>query len=169
MRTITLEEPENIKKLPHFRGLPITAITFVGEDGTPNFKVIDNEKVRDCKDNKKCAICGQPLGWWIAFMVSEKEAQTRFIFESPNHEECLRYAFELCPWLYYSKAKYSDPETVKADGMGTISSHPDRSTINERPEKLGLYLCRGYDNVIHRGFRVCKVPPAKKLEWFEGH
>jgi hypothetical protein len=166
---VTIEKPERIAKLPHYKGLPITATTLVDDNGVPNFKSIDNSKVWECKRDGKCAICGEALDYWLAFMVTEEEAEKRIIFESPQHVDCLKYAFQICPWLFYSKAKYSDPKTVKMEGVTFGHSHPDREKSLERQDMLGIYVCRSYENVIIKGYRVCKVPKAKYIEWIKGN
>lgn len=162
-----ISKPERMARRPHFQGIPIPALTFVGDNGIPNFKIVDDQMVRKMKDEHKCGLCGEPLDYWIAFMVSEEEARTRFIFESPNHEECLRYAFNVCPWLYYSNAKYNSMEYT-TEGYKVKSTHPDRESMNARPPKLGIYICNGYKNVINRGVRVCKAASPKRLDWIEG-
>lgn len=173
--TPTTPEPERIARLPKYKGLPVTATTRVDESGVPNFKEIDGSKVWQFKQECKCAICGEPLDYWVAFMVTEEEVKTRHIYESPQHIECLRYAFQLCPWLYYSKAMYSPIETVIVGGRTVSnSSHPERDNSLERPSKLGIYICRSYENVIIKpkvggvSYRVCKAAPAKTIEWIEG-
>lgn len=168
----TMDKPERIQRLPHYKGLPITAITMIDDEGVPNFKSVDHLKIRKMKNEKCCGICGEKLDYWMAFMVSEEEAKTRYVFESPNHVECLKYAFNICPWIFYSKQRYSEVdkmnEIYNEKGYTILATHPDRETMNERPQKLGIYVCRGYENVIHKGYRVCKVSPAKSIEWVEG-
>lgn len=170
----TMTEPDRIKKLFHYKGIPVTATTDIKPDGTPDFKRVDDKKVWEFKRDKKCAICGDPLDYWIAFMVTEDEAKSREIFESPQHEECLRYAFELCPWLYYSKAKYSELQGAEAVNM----SHPDRYAMSQRPPKLGIYICRSYENkiinppagTVNYGvkYRIAFASPPKRIDWIEG-
>lgn len=160
--------PARIAKLPQYKGIFIPALTFVDENGIPNFKMT-NDKVWQMKKERRCGLCGEPLDYWIAFMVTPDEAEARFINESPNHEECLRYAFSVCPWLYYSKAKYSDAEKIKADGYLVFNTHPDRDKGIGRPEKLGIYICNDYKNEIRNRYRGCRVPKAKRLEWIDGH
>ena len=183
MYTKNLPEPERIARLPKHNGFPVTATTAV-ENGVPNFKQVDSEKVWQFKQEKRCAICGEALDYWIAFMVTPAEVESRKIFESPMHEECLRHAFKICPWLFWSKANYSpvlewDEKEIKAaierDGKAVVGSHPERSVSQQRPEKLGIYICNRYENVLltdkakRISWRVCKVPAAKRLEWMEAH
>jgi hypothetical protein len=164
----TMEEPARIARLPHWKGLPVTFTTLVDDSGIPNFKAT-NDNVWVAKRDGLCAICGEKLDYWKAFMVTEDEAASQLIYDNPHHEECLRFAFNICPWLFYSKAKYSEASDVKIKGWISIPAHPDRQTTNERPKKLGIYICNRYDNVIRNRFRICKVPKAKRIEWIEGH
>lgn len=171
MKYRDMEEPERVAKLPHYKGIPITYTTLVDKNGIPNFKATDAERVWEVKRDKKCSICGEPLDYWIAFMVTEEEAESRNIYENPNHEECLKFAFNVCPWLYYSKAKYSDLSKVNLEGYTLTSSHPDREHEGSpRPPKLGIYITNNYKNVIlPNRYRVCKAGKPKRLEWIEGH
>lgn len=173
----TMPEPDRIAKLPKFNGIPIPATTQIDDNGIPNFKVADATLTAKFKAERKCSICGQPLDYWIAFMVSEEEARTRIIYDNPNHKDCLEYAFNVCPWLFYSKAKYSDISKVKlnVEGARLGSAHPERDKGNDRPSKLGVYVCRNYENVLipvkgtRTVMRVCKASKPVSIEWIEGH
>lgn len=172
MKYREMAEPERIKKLPHYKGLPITFTTFVHENGVPNFKAT-NDNVWVSKRDGLCSICGEKLDYWIAFMVDEREAESRIVFENPNHEECLRYAFNICPWLFWSNARYTDESLINlGEGIDAVSSHPNREVSNTRPPKLGIYITNRYDNIIkkerNKTFRVVKLGKAKRLEWIEG-
>jgi hypothetical protein len=170
LNKLNLPEPERVARLPHYKGIPITYTTLVDENGKPDFKSTDSDKVWEVKRDQKCSICGEHLDYWVAFMVTEKEAQTQLIYENPNHEECLRYAFQLCPWLYYAKATYSDLTKSSLEGYTFGHAHPDREISNERPSTLGIYITRSYKNVILPSrYRVCKVPAAKRIEWIKGN
>lgn len=171
MKYRTLEEPERIAKLPHYKGIPITYTTLVDENGIPEFKSTIPERVWEVKRDHKCSLCGEPLDYWIAFMVTEKEAETQLVYENPNHEECLRFAFNICPWLFYRNATYSDLGNIKSkvEGYTSVGAHPDREESNKRPSTLGIYITRSYENVVLPSrYRVCKVAKAKRIEWIEG-
>lgn len=165
----TAEVPERIKKLPQYKGIYIPYTTLIDEKGIPHFSATDPDRPWEVKRDGKCSICGEPLDYWISFMVTEDEAESRIVYENPNHEECLKYAFNVCPWLYYSKATYSEIDKVKVDGVIMVGAHPDREIANTRPPKLGVYITNHYKNVIvDRYYRVCKVGKAKRLEWIDG-
>lgn len=169
MKFGAMEKPERIAKLPQYKGLVIPYTTLIDDNGIPNFKATNAEKVWESKRDKKCSICGEPLDYWISFMVTEDEANSRLIFENPNHEECLKYAFNVCPWLFYSRATYSDLAGVTIDGMNLSSAHPSRDITNARPLKMGIYITNTYKNVILPSrYRVCKVGKPKRIEWIEG-
>lgn len=169
MKYRTAEEPERIAKLPRYKGLVVPYLTLVDEKGIPNFKATDPEKTWEIKRDKKCSVCGEPLDYWIAFMVTEEEAESKLVYENPNHEECLRYAFNVCPWLYYSKATYSNLDDIGVEGYQIRSAHPSRDVSSERPQRFGIYITNNYKNVIlPNRYRVCKVGSAKRIEWIEG-
>lgn len=172
-RELQNQEPERIAKLPHYKGLPVMFTTLV-EDGIPNFKST-NENVWVAKRDGLCSICGEKLDYWIAFMVGEEEAESRLVYENPNHEECLRHAFNICPWLFFSKAKYTDAEDIKLSNYVAFNAHPNRDNSMQRPPKLGIYITNRYENKIIKGkgfdgkaYRVCKVGKPARIEWIEG-
>jgi hypothetical protein len=165
----TMPIPERMDKLPKFKGIPIPFTTLIDDKGVPHFK-LTNDNVWVSKRDGLCSMCGQPLDYWKAFMVSEEEAESRTVWENPQHEECLRYAFNVCPWLYYSKAKYTNAEDIKAvEGYQIFDAHPNRMESKERPKRLGIYICNNYKNVIvQKRYRVCKVSAPKRIEWIDG-
>jgi hypothetical protein len=169
----TMEEPTRIAKLPHYKGIPVTYTTLVDDDGIPNFKAVDSNKAWEVKREGKCSICGEKLDYWIAFMTDEKEAEERLCYDNPNHEECLRFAFNMCPWLYFSKATYSNPdklnEKYKDADFQFANAHPNRDEVSSRPPKLGIYVTNRYDNVIKGRYRIIKMGKPKRIEWMEAH
>lgn len=168
MKYRTMEKPERIKKLPEWKGIIIPYLTYVDADGKPHFKTTDPNKTWEVKRDHKCSICGEPLDYWISFMVTEEEAESRLVYENPNHEECLRYAFNVCPWLYWSRATYSETGDTIGDVV-TIGAHPAREESNARPSKMGIYITNNYKNVVlPNRYRVCKVGKAKRIEWIDG-
>lgn len=165
----TLEIPERMQDLTLWHGVAVPYTTLVTDDGKIHFKSVDSEKAWECKRDGKCSMCGKPLDYWIAFMVTADEAESRIVYENPNHEECLRYAFNVCPWLFYSKAKYTRGEDLNIEGWTVVDAHPERENGQERPKKLGIYICNNYKNIIHKKiYRVVKVSSPKRLEWIDG-
>lgn len=169
MKYRQMEVPERMKDNEVYKKL-VVPYTTLRIDGIPQFKLIDNERVWECKRDGKCAMCGKPLDYWKAFMVTKEEAESRIIFENPSHEECLRYAFNVCPWLFYSRATYTAiKEGDKVGDYKLMSAHPDRDKSDARPPVFGIYITNRYENVIVQGrYRVCKVAKAKRIEWIEG-
>jgi hypothetical protein len=173
MKYRQMDVPERMKNRPQYKGVYIPYLTEIAEDGAPLFKQVDPEKTWEVKRDGKCALCGEKLDYWKAFMVNKQEAESRIVFENPNHEDCLRYAFNVCPWLYYSRATYSAvSDEIDELGRVQVSSHPDRDETNQRQPEYGLYITNRYENIIiplngiH--YRVCKVGKAKRLEWIAG-
>jgi hypothetical protein len=172
MKYREMEIPSRMAKLPQYRGIPIPFTTLVDSEGVPHFKMT-NENVWVAKRDGLCALCGEKLDYWIAFMVDENEAESRVVFDNPQHEECLIYAFNVCPWLYWSKARYSETWEKVDDFIG-VATHPNREKSLDRPKTLGIYITNRYENIIKKGnggmaYRVIKLGKAKRLEWIEGH
>lgn len=88
--------PARLDGLPKHGGLPITFVTFVGPDGLPDFKVTDHHKRLRCASDRLCGLCGDPLGYWIAFIGGPLCVSKRLWYDPPMHRDCAEYAFEVC-------------------------------------------------------------------------
>lgn len=168
MIDLNVGKPDRVARLPHYKGIPIPYTTLIVNE-KPDFRATDTDKIWEVKRDKKCSICGEHLDYYIAFIATENEIKTQFILENPNHEECLRFAFAVCPWLYYSKMQYSDIEKIlPPEGIAYQEAHPERFGKRDRPDKLAIYICRSYKNEIRGRYRGCKVSKPVKIEWIEG-
>jgi hypothetical protein len=56
-----VEIPKFLRHLPTFGGYPIPFVQLIGPDGTPDFKVLDHNKLLDCIKRRACSICGHPM------------------------------------------------------------------------------------------------------------
>jgi hypothetical protein len=91
--------PKRLKQRPHWRGLPIPFIALIKPDGEPDFRVTDEERRRYVIANRRCQLCGQPLGKWIFFTGGTEAAKANQYFEPGAHLDCLLYAMQTCPFI----------------------------------------------------------------------
>lgn len=74
-------------------------------DGKPDFRVIDTPKIVIAVKQRRCWLCGQPLGRFLAFVIGPMCAINRVSSEPPSHRECAEYAARACPFLTRPQAK----------------------------------------------------------------
>lgn len=94
-----IELPERMRNLPiDDNGFPIPYfVPYI--DGKPEFRGFDGEKLAICVRHKRCWLCGQPLGQFVAFTIGPMCSVTKTSAEPPSHYDCSRYAVSACPFL----------------------------------------------------------------------
>jgi hypothetical protein len=98
------------------RGYPVLAIT-PWRDGAPDFAVTDPARILVCAVERRCSICGLPLGKgpvWRVVAADEAVAiatdpvgfeNAETTVEPPGHRSCMLYAAVVCPWLTRPNAR----------------------------------------------------------------
>ena len=154
-----MTEPTRLKERPHHGPFPIPYVTAI-VNGVPDFKIHDNEKRVRCAERNLCQLCGGSLaGVWMAFVGHEGSIERGRFGEPPMHQDCMEFAWEVCPWLAgrdwrldYRKA---------AEGL-TILPPPPKG-------KLGIWIATSYSTIPDdEGGGVIKwVPsqPVTQIEW----
>lgn len=123
--------PDRIKRLPvDARGFPVPwFVEWFHKDGTlydrpdlphaegdyPDFRIVDARKLLIAYTQKRCWICGGPLGRWFAFTVGPMCAINRISSELPSHRDCARFAARACPFL--TKPAVERRETNLPEGV----------------------------------------------------
>jgi hypothetical protein len=151
------EVPQRLKANKTFKGYVVPYSVLIGDDGTPDFKVTDMEKWVEVLSQRKCALCGQLLDYWLYFLGGPQSCANSTFFDPAMHKECMEYAIEVCPYMHGKD--YS--EHLKEHPHVTLSTHP----VADSPDKMGIYKCRRYrysiqDSVIFAG-------PAVSITYFE--
>lgn len=68
-------------------------------DGDPDFRIMDGTWLIKCVKQRKCWICGNPLGRYMTFPIGPMCVINRNIAEPPSHLECCHYSVKVCPFL----------------------------------------------------------------------
>ena len=167
--------PERMEPLPRdHRGYPVPYNVWRDADGKPHFTINDSEKVEKILTENRCPICGKendPLVWFVGGPLSAF-AQGGAYIDQPGHEECIKYALKVCPYLaapLYSKrldAKTVDPEKVVNHAIFI-----DPTSIEARPKFFVAVCTTGY--VFGGGQAglptLIPIKPYVKVEfWLEG-
>ena len=155
------------------RGLPIPFIVFRDETGTPHFTVDDRQKVNFVLANKLCGMCGKPLKlgqmWLIAGPLTAFHEDGLSI-EPPGHEECARYAVQVCRFLAAPNyARRIEDKTLKSaairEGAQVGKSHepPPRPVFFALARTSGIKLIDGGDGLQY----VQPRRPWKHIEFWK--
>jgi len=141
-----IEVPSKLRQRPKFHGFPIPFTTFVGADGVPDFKVVNEDNRMLCIEHRRCGLCGQELSRTkeCVFIGGDGSCTSGYFIDPAMHEECAIYATKVCPFLTGKRLNYSDE----------IS-----------PKKMGLYYCRGYGLKVMNGIICIKAGPAVKVDY----
>ena len=131
------------------RQLPIPFINEIAPDGTGVFAILDDTQARRCLNGRLCAMCGDPMGWWVVLIgdpvsLDPVDPGGGFFIEAPVHERCAEIATlgGLCPYLSRQRVPRRPlPDDVAVVGSGADLPEVAR-TIRKRP--LIMAVTHGY-------------------------
>src|SRR5215831_3288717 len=105
LRSELTELPRRLKALPvDARGYPVP--WFVAwHDGVPDFRIADTAKWRRAVRERRCWVCGDRLGRYLAFVIGPMCGINRTTTEPPLHRECAEWSVMNCPFLVRPHAK----------------------------------------------------------------
>jgi hypothetical protein len=146
--TVTTIRPE-LEALPvRLRHLPLDARGYPvpwfvdwidGPDGrVPEFRAMDPEKFRRAVTERRCWVCGEPLGRWLTFPIGPMCAITRTTAEPPSHLECASWSVRNCPFL-------SQPRMVRREGGMEGAEKAAGMMIMRNPGVICIWTTRGYE------------------------
>jgi hypothetical protein len=86
------------------RGLPIPPVNlFPAPQGAGellvDFTTINTSTAHALAAQRCCSLCGEPMGYWVAFLGSPQAAETRWYLDPPGHPDCMSAALTLCPHI----------------------------------------------------------------------
>jgi len=136
--------PIRMTRLPiDARGYPVPwFVAWVpGPDGVnvPEFRAQDARKFVEAIKGKRCWVCGDTLGRWLAFPIGPMCSITRTISEPPSHLDCATWSIRNCPFL-------SNPNMARRDDnlprdYTTAGGFP----ITRNPGVMCLWLTRSFE------------------------
>lgn len=89
-------------------------------DGKPEFRAMDAKKFLRAITEKRCWVCGEPLGINIVFVIGPMCAINRISSEPPSHFECALFSVQACPFLtkpHMVRRENDLPEGIHAAGI----------------------------------------------------
>ena len=132
-------------------------------DGKPEFRCADPRKLIRAVTEKRCWVCGEKLGRWMAFVIGPMCAINRTSSEPPSHRECAEFSVKACPFL-------SRPKSVRREANlpeGSVEAAGIASPRN--PGVSLIWICRDYSVYpVHNGFLFSLPKPSECLWYSEG-
>lgn len=157
--------PERMAGLPRDdRGYPIFWTAHVREDGTPDFRVLDADRVSRAIRRRLCGMCGQPIrGQTFCFIGCRDDLETRRSTDPAMHEECARYAAAACPFLSGRTRRRSGKPLGPGD-----SFFLDSNFRRDRAPEVGIFFTRSYDARWRPEIGGFVYARPYKIEWVQG-
>ena len=143
-------EPKRLQRRPHWRGMPIPANVRIRPDGTPDFADIDVAESIRLGEARLCALCGERMGWIVAFVGGEMAIANGGFNDGPMHRSCARYAFSACPHVSGSHRHYRGGD-----------DNPEGALSSAVARRMGILLTDEYACV--GGAFIAGAPLA--IEW----
>jgi hypothetical protein len=156
--------PMRLRRLPvDRRGYPVPwFVQWI--DGQPEFRAMDPQKFAIAIREKRCWVCGDVLGAYLAFVIGPMCAVNRTSAEPPCHLECAQWSAEHCPFL-------SRPTMVRREDDLTAQAVPGDASLLRNPGCAGVWVTKS-------GYRFYRAPgqsasgyliemgPPLRVEWY---
>lgn len=140
-------------------GLPVPYVNATRPDGSPDFTLVDAGRSLTAAHERRCALCAQPLGYWIAFLGGPLSLRDRSFLDGPSHEDCLVAATRLCPFLSRRTSRRSDPSGRKGIEPAGFEAG--------KPEEFFIGITRSYTTrIVPPGAVVHRAAPFKRIRRF---
>ncbi|MDI6101189.1 hypothetical protein QLQ12_21475 [Actinoplanes sp. NEAU-A12] len=146
------------------RGLPIPPVNVHDGPHGPyvDFTTLNITASADLAAARRCSLCGEPMGYWVAFLGGPRAAELLRYTDPPGHPECMTAALRLCPHIALARHRRARPDRP-GSGMMPPGSH------GEKPERYVLGITRSYRTrfIPEHGFSVFLPAPFKAVHEYE--
>jgi len=154
---------DRIAKLPvDERGYPVPYfVAFV--DGKPDFRLTDSKKYVACIKERRCWVCGDPLGKYLAFTIGPMCAINRTTAEPPEHFECAEWSVKGCPFL-------SKPQMVRREDELTeaLDQNVSGIMIKRNPGATCIWVTKSYSIFRdHQRKPLIKIGEPESVTWWK--
>lgn len=159
--------PEGLAARPRDgrRGLPVPPVNLhpdpVSGMEAVDFTVIDTRISTALSARRRCSLCGQPMGYWVAFLGGPRAAELMRYTDPPGCPDCMRAAIRLCPYVAIERHRRARDDRPGA-GIIPPGSH------GEKPDRWVLGVTRRYRTVFlpRHGFAVYRPAPFRTTETY---
>ena len=132
-------------------------------DGVPDFRVVDSRKIAIALRQRRCWVCGEPMGVHLSFVIGPMCAVTLTTSEPPNHSECGKFSACGCPFLSRPRMRRNEhglpPERVLPGGI----------VLSRNPGVACLWTTRSFKLFRPQGGEpgtLFQLGPAEHVEWY---
>lgn len=144
------------------RGYPVP--WFVNQkdaDGQWEFRALDPNRYVQAIKQKRCWICGHPLGRYLAFAVGPMGGVNRISAEPPQHTECAMFAVKTCPFMLLPKAKRREAN------LPEVTRH--EAALTRNPGVVLIWTTLSYQVIREPGAFLFRMSAPESLSfWREG-
>lgn len=134
--------------------------TPIGE-GYPEFRMMRGEALDTAIVQKRCWICGEPLGRFMSFVLGPMCAINRTTAEPPSHRDCAEWSAKACPFL--SRPQMVRREAGLTENVADMAGHG----ILRNPKVALVWTCEGYKLFPDpNGKKLIQIGPATDVAWF---
>jgi hypothetical protein len=155
--------PARLRRLPlDQRGYPVPwFVEWV--NGVPEFRAMDPRKFARAIRERRCWVCGDPLGRHLSFVIGPMCAINRTSAEPPCHHECAVWSAQHCPFL-------SRPHMVRREDEMTAQATKGEAAIMRNPGCAGVWTTGRYRTYKSPGNSatgyLIEMGDPDKVEWF---
>jgi hypothetical protein len=75
------------------RGYAIPISQFIKPDGSPDFRVMDDERTGKVVRRRLCSLCGGKIRGDVYFVGGPKCVEHGYFYDPPMHRECALYGY----------------------------------------------------------------------------
>lgn len=138
------------------RGYPIPFFVAF-PNGKPDFRMIDERKIKECFDRKLCSICGKKLFEYFYFITGPLGLKNGTHSDPPSHRDCAEYALKVCPHLFFENADRNDRGEVYKAALAL-----NKTGVMQKSKEIFL--------IKADKFKLIKVPNGhivgfRKISW----
>lgn len=151
--------PASVLSLPRdVRGYPVPwFVKWFG--GRPDFRVIDAPKFDRALAGRRCWICGDRLGRYLAFVVGPMCTVNRISSEPPSHRACAIYAATHCPFL-------TTPRMHRQDHNLPVHRDPAGIMLEHNPGVCAVWVTLRFRLAHVRNGRLIEMGEPTDVLWY---
>jgi hypothetical protein len=132
------------------RGLPIPFVVYRDLKGMPHFSINDTGIVDRVIAERLCGLCGRPLKpgrIWFAGGPGSSFREDGMYIDPFMHEDCGRYAVQVCPFIAAPNYRRVEGRTLKAGDIHEEASLHDNQIAPPRPMVFAFTRTAGFSVV----------------------
>jgi hypothetical protein len=148
------------------RGHPLPFTQYIDSKGKPDFRVLDDARVRDVLNNRLCALCGIKMSGDVFFIGGTKCEQYDIFYDPPMHKDRAIFALRTCPHLARAKGRHNLVAAMPSDAL-IVQGHMPA----EKSEWFALMRARRYSGGRDASGMIivrAKLPWISVERWCDG-